>query len=73
MFQFTQRRLARKSKLFRYAFFIISSVQLKSFRSWTKEGEPNPFVAKTYRHKQSRRVEFDDIFDDYAKDGSYKR
>ena len=64
MFNFTENRLSKRSRLFRYVFYLISSVRYKTFHSWSKDGEPNPFVAKTYRKTQTERVEFVDIFDD---------
>lgn len=60
-------KLAKKSETFRYIYFLISSCKLKSFKAWKKAGEPNPFVAKTYRHNVTARVEFTDIFDDILK------
>ena len=63
MLNYKERRLAR-SRVFRYIFFLISSVRFKSFQSWSQEGEPNPFMSKTYRTVRTERVEFIDIFDD---------
>ena len=64
MFKFSASDLAARPKVFRYLYYVLSSFQLKSFRSWRKEGEPNPFVKKTYRRKVTDRVEFVDIFGD---------
>lgn len=61
---FTEPKLAQKSRLFRYVFYLASGFRLKSFRSWANEGEPNPFVTKTYRSVRTERVEFSDIYDD---------
>lgn len=57
-------KLAGRPRFFRYVFYLVSGFRLKSYRSWAEEGEPNPFVAKTYRRRQTERVEFADIFED---------
>lgn len=62
---FSKETLAKRSRLFRYLHFLISSVSIKSYAAWKAEGEPNPFVSPTYRHKGTRQVEFLDIFGDY--------
>lgn len=62
MFRLSATDLAVKPAAFRYAYYILTSVNPKSFRAWRKEGEPNPFVAKTYRRQVTERVEFVDIF-----------
>jgi len=64
MFSITDLRLAKRSRIFRYFFYLVSGFRLKSFRSWSQEGEPNPFVAKTYPVRRTERIEFIDIFDD---------
>ena len=68
---FSKETLAKRSRLFRYLHFLISSVSLKSFSAWKAEGEPNPFVSPTYRHKGTRQVEFLDIFGDYRRPPSH--
>lgn len=64
MLDFSEPRLAKKSPIFRYIFYLVSGFRLKSFRSWSREGEPNPFAAKSYRAVRTERVEIVDIFDD---------
>ncbi len=64
MFEISATDLAVKPAAFRYVYYILTSVNLKSYRTWRKEGEPNPFVGKTYRQKVTERVEFVDIFAD---------
>ena len=64
MIIYTEPKLAAKPVMFRYLHYIITSVRLKSFRSWKADGEPNPFVEKTYRPIQTERIEFVDIFED---------
>lgn len=64
MFEVTDQKLAKKSLLFRYLFYVISSVRTVSFSSWQNAGEPNPFVSRTYRNKQTKRQEIIDIFDE---------
>ncbi len=68
MLNVSEPRLSKQSRFFRYLFYLASGVRFKSFQSWSKEGEPNPFVAKVYRQKQTERVEFDDIFEDLLND-----
>ncbi len=62
---FSTETLAKRSSFFRYLHFIVSSVRYKSFAAWKADGEPNPFVTPTYRHKGTHQVEFLDIFKDY--------
>lgn len=56
--------LARRSATFRYLHYVLTTFRLRSFASWRSEGEPNPFVRKTYRRVYTERVEFTDIFED---------
>ena len=67
MFTVSELKLAEKSRFFRYVFYLISGFRLTSFHTWTQEGEPNPFVKRAYRQRQTRRVEFTDIFEDLDK------
>ena len=62
---YSKEALAKRSSLFRYVHYLISSFSLKSYAAWKAEGEPNPFVAKTYRHNGTRQIEFLDIFGDF--------
>lgn len=64
---FTEPKLEQKSRTFRYLYYLASGFRLKSFQSWEKEGEPNPFVAKSYKQVRTERIEFVDIFDDMPK------
>lgn len=59
--------LAKRSAAYRYLYFVVTSFKMKSFRAWKRDGEPNPFVEKTYRHNVTERVEFTDIFEDVLK------
>ena len=68
MLDFSEPKLAKKSPVFRYIYYIVSGFRLKSFRAWSKEGEPNPFAAKSYRAVRTERVEFVNIFDDLLDD-----
>ena len=61
---FTKEALARRSDAFRYCHFLITSVRFMRFAVWKDQGEPNPFVSPTYRHKGSHRAEFSAIFSD---------
>ena len=64
---FSQESLSRRSCLFRYFHFIVSSVSVKSYLSWKSEGEPNPFVAPSYRRRVTHQIEILEIFDDYRR------
>lgn len=72
MIRYTQPTLSQKSAAFRYLYYTITGVRLKSFRSWRDAGEPNPFVGKSYRSRQTHREEFLDIFDDVLGDRDRK-
>lgn len=63
----TCSNIAGKPRVFRYFFYLISSCRLRGYRSWKQAGEPNPFVAKTYRAIQTERVEFTDLFEEIQK------
>ena len=62
MLKFTATDLAEKSAVFRYVYYVLTAFNPKSFRTWQREGEPNPFVEKTYRQHVTDRIEFVDIF-----------
>ena len=68
---FSKETLAKRSSFFRYVHFLISSVSYKSYATWKADGEPNPFVSPTYRHKGTRQVEFLDMFGDYRRSTSH--
>ena len=63
--KFSKETLAKRSRLFRYVHYVITSVRLVRYAQWKRDGEPNPFVTPTYRHKGTRQAEFHDIFRDY--------
>ena len=69
MLKLSPAQLAKRSAAFRYLYFMVTSFKMKSFRAWQRDGEPNPFVEKTYRHNVTERVEFADIFEDVLKPG----
>ena len=63
MFRVEEKNLSGKSPYFRYLFYLISSCRAISYKSWVREGEPNPFVSHSYSpREQTQRVEFVDIF-----------
>ena len=64
MIFFSQAALARRSKLFRYVHFLITSVRYKSYASWKKDGEPNPFVVPNYHRPVSRQIQVSDVLHD---------
>ena len=67
MLRMSPSGLEKRSATFRYVYFLITSVKFKSFRAWKEDGEPDPFVEKTYRTVVTERVEFTDIFEDVLK------
>jgi hypothetical protein len=67
MSKFSPTGPSRHSVFFRYIYYVVSAVRLKSFRQWRNDGEPNPFVRKTYKRVVTERAEFTDIFDDVLK------
>ena len=67
MVKMTEPGLKKRSLIFRYFFYLVSGRRLRSFKAWKEEGEPNPFVAKSYRPIVTERVEFDDLFEDFKK------
>ena len=64
MFKMSASKLAERSATFRYLYFLISSFKPIGFKAWKEQGEPNPFVEKSYRRVVTERVEFVDIFGD---------
>jgi len=56
--------LGKNSYIFRYVYFMLSSFRFKSFAQWKAEGEPNPFVAKKLKRRQTSRQEIVEIFHD---------
>jgi hypothetical protein len=64
MIFFSQDSLAKRSKPFRYLHYIVSGVRYVSFATWNANGEPNPFVRPSYRHKGTHRAEFTEIIKD---------
>ena len=67
MFKVSWTDLFRRSANLRYIYYVVSAVRLQSFKQWRDDGEPNPFVRKTYRHAVTERAEFTDIFGDVLK------
>lgn len=62
MLRVNKRPLAKKSRLLRYAYYLFSSCQYKSYAAWLGEGEPNPFVKPGFENRQTHRLEIQDIF-----------
>lgn len=62
MFKMSASSLAGKSAAYRYAYFLVTSFKPVGFKAWRHQGEPNPFVGKSYRRVVTERVEFVDIF-----------
>jgi hypothetical protein len=67
MFKMSEPDLAKKPAVYRYVYFLVSSLKPMGFRAWKARGEPNPFVGKSYRRVVTERVEFVDIFGDDLK------
>ncbi len=64
MFNLSANDLAAKPTIFRYVYYVLTAFNPKTYKAWQEAGEPNPFVAKTYRKQVTDRVEFVDIFGD---------
>lgn len=64
MFNPSATYLSKHHALFRYIYFLATSFRLTSYKAWKSDGEPNPFVRKSYRHKATQKMEFVDIFED---------
>ena len=62
---YSKETLAKRSRLFRYVHYVVTSMRLVPYRQWKRDGEPNPFVSPTYRHQVTKRADFRDIFEDY--------
>lgn len=56
--------LDAKSRLYRYFFYLFSSLRPVSMSAWMNEGEPNPFVQVRVRSRSTHRQEIRDIFGD---------
>ena len=69
MIPFGQQTLNRRSRAFRYLYYVISNVRLISYSKWTEIGEPNPFLCKSYRQLGARRSEFLDLLQDLHQAG----
>ena len=46
MFKVTTKDLSRVPSAYRYAYYLLTAMRLVTYKSWQKEGEPNPFVAR---------------------------
>ncbi len=64
MLNLSSAHLAKHPAMFRYLYFLATSFRLTTYKAWKSDGEPNPFVKKTYRHNGTHQVEFTDIFED---------
>lgn len=53
-----------KSRLFRYVFYLASSLRPVRMSVWVDEGEPNPFVKEPVRSRFTHQQEIQDIFED---------
>ena len=51
----------------RYVFYLVTSLKLRSFRGWTRDGQPNPFVKSNRpRVRNTSQQELLDIFEDHG-------
>ena len=50
-------------KPMRYAYFIFSTLRIRSYPEWCAEGEPNPFLRLRRRKRQTNQQEIADIFE----------
>jgi hypothetical protein len=64
MFFLDQDTLETKSRLYRYAVYLFSSLRPVRLSVWVGEGEPNPFVRTSLRCRHTHQKEIQDIFVD---------
>ena len=64
MFLPDKNALDAKSRLFRYFFYLFSSLRPVRMSVWIREGEPNPFVPVRVRNRCTYQQEIQDIFQD---------
>ena len=64
MFVPSKSALERRSKTYRYIYFLFSSLKPKSLSAWERDGEPNPFVRSEPDRRATYRQEIIDIFED---------
>ncbi len=53
---------AGKPRVLRFCFYLISSFKLMRYSAWVQKGEPNPFVRKDRRPRETCQIEITDIF-----------
>ncbi|WP_413717556.1 hypothetical protein [Silicimonas sp. MF1-12-2] len=64
MFVIRSDALQKRSKVFRYIYFLISGFRFCSPSNWVRDGEPNPFVRALPRNRITHQQEIEDIFED---------
>ena len=64
MFFPDKESLDAKSRVYRYFFYLFSSLRPVTMSSWVNEGEPNPFVQVRIRNRCTHQQEIQDIFQD---------
>jgi hypothetical protein len=53
---------ARMPPIYRYFYFIFSSLTLRSYSAWKQKGEPNPFTRPCYEVLSTTRSEIVSLF-----------
>ena len=53
---------SRKASVYRYVYFLLSSLRLHSYSAWKQAGEPNPFVRSCYELRRTSRSELVCLF-----------
>ena len=53
---------ARMSPIYRYAYFILTSLSLRSYSAWKQGDEPNPFAPICYEVARTTRSELVCLF-----------
>lgn len=64
MFARNADELGQRCRVYRYLYYVLSGLKLKSYQSWKQEGEPNPFVQVDHRPRMTHQQEIIDIFED---------
>lgn len=54
---------SRWPKPMRYTYFLMSTLKFRSYPEWCAEGEPNPFLRRQRRRRQTSEQEIADIFE----------
>ena len=56
------RRFAQKPSFYRYLYFLVSGVRLRTYAAWKRDGESNPFVRPCYEPRRTTQAELVSLF-----------